>query len=68
LGGISGRQDIFSEYPIHVERENRQEKDICLGFKDIDGYVSEVQSDTIYRFNAYYAVLVAFFLQAAMVP
>jgi hypothetical protein len=47
--------------------EKTGKKKIYVWFKDTDGYVSEVQSDTIYRFNAYYAVLVAFFLQAAMV-
>ena len=57
----------YSQNVQYTMSEKTGKKKIYVWFKDADGYVSEVQSDTIYRFNAYYAVLVAFFLQAAMV-
>jgi hypothetical protein len=41
-------------------------KRIYVWFKDSDGYVSEVRSDTIYRFNGYYVVLTTFIVMVAI--
>jgi hypothetical protein len=58
---------VYSQNVEYTLSEDSGKKEVYVWFKDDSGNVSNVQSDTIYRFNAYYLILMFFLLQVTLV-
>jgi hypothetical protein len=58
---------VYARNVGYALSEATGQKRVYIWFKDDSGNVSDVKSDTIYKFNSYYVILVLLVLQVAMI-